>query len=109
MDSFPERVAHREYLKRFQERTPQLGTTIIQEVAQYQGKRVVTGSVTMEASIERRRVHIWTLDDSELIIIYELNGGFNHWRHSTDSLEIIKSEVKDWLTEPPQQAFAFAD
>ncbi len=76
---------------------------IMREVAEHHAGRKILGTTMLELPLLNRKVHLWTVEDGEHILILEQNRSFLYWEASRDSLTAIRSRACDWLAEPPEQ------
>lgn len=78
------------------------GAQVFREIAAYTHGRQVTGTTLLEVPLlSNRRVHLWTLEDQEHVLILEQNRSFHYWEASLETVEAARKRACDWLTEPP--------
>ena len=78
------------------------GAKVFRDIAEYTMGRRVIGTTLLEVPLLNfRRVHLWTVEDDEHILILEQNRSFLYWEASLETLESAKKRACDWLTEPP--------
>ena len=78
------------------------GAKVFRDIAEYTMGRKVIGTTLLEVPLlNSRRVHLWTVDGGEHILILEQNRSFLYWEVSLEPLESAKKRACDWLTEPP--------
>ena len=77
------------------------GAQVFREIAAYTHGRQVIGTTHLEVPLlGSRRVHLWTLDNDEHVLILEQNRSFQYWEASLESVDAALKRACDWLTEP---------
>jgi hypothetical protein len=78
------------------------GAQVFRDIAAYTHGRQVVGTTLLEVPLlGHRRVHLWTLEDDEHVLILEQDRSFQYWEASLETVEAAKKRACDWLTEPP--------
>lgn len=81
---------------------PRPGARVFCEIAEYTQGRPTTGTTVFDVPLlVDRKVHLWTIDGGEHLLILEQDRSFLYWEATLERLDDAKKRACDWLTEPP--------